>query len=202
MPVWEMVEKDYQRHPVKPVLDGEPNYEDAPASSWPKWDPVTGCYRDHDVRKQLYRSVFAGACGVTYGHTRSGKWLGMTAPVNFPDRDWRAALDRPAAGQVQFLHALVESRPFLSRIPDQSLIVGDPGIGGSHLQATRDEAGSYAFIYFPRWFLRQLTWQNCVQARSRQSGTIHATVRLKAPRFIFLVGWWNLPCRRMAPIGC
>jgi hypothetical protein len=48
-----------------------------------------------------------------------------------------------------FLRKLVESRPFFSRIPDQSLIGGDSGKGGVHLQATRDREGTYAFVYFP-----------------------------------------------------
>jgi len=56
---------------------------------------------------------------------------------------------RPAARQVGFLRALIESRPFFRRIPDQSIIAGDAGRGGLHLQATRDQEGSYAFVYFP-----------------------------------------------------
>jgi hypothetical protein len=44
---------------------------------------------------------------------------------------------------------LIESRPFLSRIPDHSLILSDPGTGTHHVQATRDADGSYAFVYLP-----------------------------------------------------
>ncbi|MGM0375870.1 MAG: DUF4038 domain-containing protein, partial [Bacteroidota bacterium] len=62
--VWNWIWRDYQLSPAKPVLDGEPNYEDHPVN----WSPENGYFRDYDVRKQLYRSVFAGACGVTYGH--------------------------------------------------------------------------------------------------------------------------------------
>jgi hypothetical protein len=44
----------------------------------------------------------------------------------------------------------MESRPFLNRIPDQALIVGDAFSGtGDHLRATRDQDGSYALIYVP-----------------------------------------------------
>jgi len=50
---------------------------------------------------------------------------------------------------MMFLRALVESRPYFRRIPDQGLIVGGAGEGGQHLQATRDREGSYAFVYFP-----------------------------------------------------
>jgi hypothetical protein len=68
LPVWEWIARDYAMTPAKPTLDLEPNYEDHPYNPWPDWDPANGYFRDYDVRKQVYRSVFAGACGVTYGH--------------------------------------------------------------------------------------------------------------------------------------
>ncbi|MCJ7550558.1 MAG: hypothetical protein MUQ30_12865, partial [Anaerolineae bacterium] len=49
----------------------------------------------------------------------------------------------------QHARALLESRPFFSRIPDQSLIVSDVGEGTHHVQATRDADGSYALVYLP-----------------------------------------------------
>ena len=149
-PVWEWVAQDFEMTPAKPTLDLEPNYEDHPYNPWPRWDPASGYFRDHDVRKQVYRSVFAGACGVTYGHHAVWQFAGPRYEViNFADRDWVTALHRPAASQMIFLRQLIESRPVIQRIPDQSLIVGDAGKGGLHLQATRDRAGSYAFVYFP-----------------------------------------------------
>jgi hypothetical protein len=149
-PVWDWVAQDFALTPAKPTLDLEPNYEDHPYNPWPRWDPASGYFRDHDVRKQVYRSVFAGACGVTYGHHALWQFAGPRyAVINFADRDWVNALYRPAASQMVFLRQLIESRPFFPRIPDQSLIVGDAGKGGFHLQATRDREGTYAFVYFP-----------------------------------------------------
>jgi Protein of unknown function (DUF4038)/Putative collagen-binding domain of a collagenase len=148
--VWDMISHDYALHPTKPTIDLEPNYEDHPYDPWPRWDPSTGYFRDYDVRKQTYRSVFAGGAGVTYGHHAVWGFVGPRNDViNHADRDWVDALERPAGRQMIFLRKLIESRPFFSRIPDQSLIVGDPGKGGMHLQATRDRDGTYAFIYFP-----------------------------------------------------
>jgi hypothetical protein len=49
----------------------------------------------------------------------------------------------------------MESRPFLTRIPDDPIIVTDrvptsvPGAGRYHFAATRDESGSYAMVYAP-----------------------------------------------------
>lgn len=150
VPVWEMIARDVALTPAKPTLDLEPNYEDHPYNPWPRWDPATGWFRDHDVRKQTYRSVFAGACGVTYGHHAVWQFAGVRREViNHADRDWVEALWRPGATQMRFLRALIESRPFFSRVPDQALIAGDPGAGGLHLQATRNAERSYAFVYFP-----------------------------------------------------
>ena len=42
-----------------------------------------------------------------------------------PLRPWPQALDLPMANQVKHLKNLMLSRPFLSRIPDQSLINGE-----------------------------------------------------------------------------
>jgi hypothetical protein len=149
-PVWDWIAEDYALNPAKPTLDLEPNYEDHPYNPWPQWNPATGYFRDHDARKQTYRSVFAGACGVTYGDHAVWQFAGSGAEViNHADRDWISAMFSPAGRQMGFLRQLMESRPFFSRVPDQSLIVGDPGKGGFHLQATRDREGTYAFIYFP-----------------------------------------------------
>lgn len=100
--------------PHKPTLDAEPNYEDHPVNPWPTWNPENGYYRDYDVRKQTYRSVFAGACGVTYGHHSVWQFYSpREEKINYPDRYWTEAMDRPGAVQVGYLKMLIDSRPQL-----------------------------------------------------------------------------------------
>ena len=70
--VGEDLHADYAMSPAKPTLDLEPNYEDHPYNPWPRWDPATGYFQDHDVRKQVYRSVFAGASESPPGIMRFG----------------------------------------------------------------------------------------------------------------------------------
>lgn len=65
VPIWSLIQRDWNLLPHTPTLDAEPNYEDHPVNPWPTWNPENGYYRDYDVRKQTYRSVFSGACGVT-----------------------------------------------------------------------------------------------------------------------------------------
>ncbi len=147
---WELVKRDRSYTPAKPTLDAEPNYEDHPVNPWPKWNPDNGYYRAYDVRKQTYRSVFAGACGVTYGH--HAVWQFMSAreeTINYPDRGWINAMDRPGAFQVGYLRRLLQSRPMLGRVPDSTLVVGGLGIKGEHIEAFRGGDNSYAMVYLP-----------------------------------------------------
>jgi hypothetical protein len=152
VPAWEWVARDYALTPVRPVLDSEINYEDHPVSPWPKWDASNGHFRDHDVRKQCYRTVLAGACGVTYGHHYIWQMVDHDRPpVNNGNElmTWYEAMDRPGAAQVGYLRRLVEARPYFSRIPDQSLLVDNPTGLYEHRQAARDAEGRYAMIYLP-----------------------------------------------------
>ena len=149
---WEDITKLYQLEPPKPCLDGEINYEDHPIAPWPEWNPEVGYFRDHAVRKQLYRSVFAGGCGVTYGHHHVWQmwdYHRMVKNNGFELRPWYDALDRPAAFQVKHLVNLMLSHPFFTRIPDQSLLLSDEGEGPRHVCAARDSQGAYAMIYIP-----------------------------------------------------
>lgn len=141
---WKMIERDYRRVPAKPVIDLETTYAEIVFGK--QIQPLT----DDMVRRAAYWAVFAGGCGHTYGH--NSVWQ-MYAPgkhrlagANTP---WREALDAPSAVHMGYLRALMESHPFLTRIPDQSLVASPNPTGIGHLQATRDSAGSYAMIYTP-----------------------------------------------------
>ena len=140
------VADDYARLPVKPCMDAEPAYEDHPSA----FDLNNGYLDDYDVRKGLYWALFSGAFGHTYGcHDIWQMWQEGRAPATFARRHWREALDLPGAGQLKHARTLLESRPFLTRIPDQALIASDPGEGTHHVVATRDSDGTYAMIYLP-----------------------------------------------------
>ncbi|WP_206073531.1 putative collagen-binding domain-containing protein [Maribacter sp. 4G9] len=70
-------------------------------------------------------------------------------PINRPLRPWTAALDMPMANQVKHIKNLLLSRPFLSRVPDQDMILGDQKENNDYKIATRDQNGSYAMVYMP-----------------------------------------------------
>jgi hypothetical protein len=154
---WKFVTDDLSLQPAKPVLDMEPCYEDHPVNPWDgKWTrKERGYFTAYDVRARIYRSVFAGGCGVTYGHHHIWQFMNPERykPINTGDTIivWQQAARAEAAGEMQHLKNLMLSRPYFSRIPDQSLIKSDPGKDyKDQLEATRDQNGSYAFIYLPQ----------------------------------------------------
>ncbi|MDO8542052.1 MAG: glycoside hydrolase family 140 protein [Opitutaceae bacterium] len=166
---WQRITDDYQRTPVKPVLDGEPLYEDHPIGF--RAARENGYSFDAHVRQRAYWHVFAGACGHTYGH--HSVWQMYSAgrkPINGPLLYWHEAIHRPGADQMRHVRALIESRPILSRVPDQSLVV-DALKGADFIAATRGDG--YAFIY------------------SAQGRTFMANLgKISGPR---VVAWWFNP---------
>ena len=150
---YDQTRADYDRTPIKPVIDGEPIYEDHPVAFDAK---RFGHSIASDVRRPLYWDLFTGAFGHTYGHHSVWQmWTPSRQPINNPLLPWYEAIDQPGARQMQHGRALIESRPFLSRIPDQSIIVPSPvatsmpGAGRYQFVATRDADGTYAMVYAP-----------------------------------------------------
>jgi hypothetical protein len=65
---------------------------------------------------------------------------------------WYEALDDPGASQMQHLKRLMLSRPYLARMPDQSVIAGENGIRDNRIIATRGKSYLLAYAYTGRAF--------------------------------------------------
>lgn len=146
---------DYNRTPIKPVIDGEPVYEDHPVdfNASKKGHSISS-----DVRAAMYWNLFNGAFGHTYGHHSVWQMYDPDKdrqPINNPLMSWKEAITQPGSLHMMYGRMLMESRPFLTRVPDPSIIVTDkiptcvPGEGRYKFVATRDESGTYAMIYAP-----------------------------------------------------
>jgi hypothetical protein len=146
---YDMIRADRARLPAKPVLDGEPCYEDHGIA----FDPLAaeGWFDAADVRQAAYWGVLAGGFGTTYGAHPVWQFLEEgRRPVSHARRPWREALDLPGAWQLLHLRRLLTSRPMASRMPDPSLVVDGQGVEGRHVEAARAQDGAYAFVYVPR----------------------------------------------------
>lgn len=151
---WRFIGKHWNRQPIKPVIDLESSYPDAligaaglPLSMRAAHLSTKPSNDDH-ARRAAYWAVFAGAFGHTYGH--NSIWQ-MYEPPRKPILNarltWREALNAPSARQMGYLRVLMESRPMLDRVPDQTLIAGDAGAGAEHIRAARGDG--YALFYAP-----------------------------------------------------
>ncbi len=154
---WKTIHNDLELQPLKPIIDLEPCYEDHPVNPWDgKWTSESRGYFDaYDVRARIYRGVFAGGCGATYGHHSIWQFLdtALYNPINVGDTiiSWEQALNAEGATHIHHLKNLMLSRSDLNRVEDSNLIVSDKGKDYKDLiVATRNDAKTYAMIYLPQ----------------------------------------------------
>ena len=158
---------DTRLKPTKPVMDGEPRYEDIPRS----FQTENGRFTAKDVRRSLYQSMLSGACGYTYGN--NSIWQ-MYAPGREPQtgatRYWYDALDMDGACQLAHFVDLWNFLPFGEghHLPDCL----KPTDGYQDDEAVAFGAREFMVCYFPggsRWRLSlpldmkgsyKLTWVN------------------------------------------
>jgi len=140
-----LIVADYGKHPVKPCMDGEPRYEDHPVG----WNPgVLGWFDDADVRQAAYWSLFSGSHGHTYGCHPIWQMLAPgRQPIGLARNTWYDDLDLPGAFSMLYVRKLMESRPYFSRVPDQSLIANEYIPETDMITATRGDG--YAMVYIP-----------------------------------------------------
>lgn len=140
---WRYVERSLAIQPMKPVIDGEPIYEDIPQGlhdlDEPRWTAA-------DVRRYAYWSVFGGSFGHTYGHNSIMQFMrpGIN-PAYGAVTPWYEALKAPGFNQMKYMKNLMLIFPYFERIPDQSIIVGVNGERYNRAIATR--GNDYLMVY-------------------------------------------------------
>lgn len=143
---WMYVDSTWAYRPIKPVLDAEPSYEDIPKGLH---DPNEERWQDYDVRRYAYWSVFAGACGHTYGHNAIMQMLKPGYPTSYgsdgTEKTWYQALSDSGFSQMKHLKNLMLTMPFFERVGDQSIISGRNGKKYFRLLATR--GNDYLMVY-------------------------------------------------------
>ena len=140
---WRYVDLTWEGNEVKPVIDGEPSYEDIPQGlhdfSAPRW-------MDYDVRRYAYWAVFAGCFGHTYGHNSIMQFMKPGLLASFgAEKPWWDAMKDPGYNQMKYLKWLILAFPFEERIADQSVIAGQNGERYDRNIATR--GNDYLLVY-------------------------------------------------------
>ncbi|MFA5045110.1 MAG: glycoside hydrolase family 140 protein [Paludibacter sp.] len=140
---WRYVEQSQAMTPLKPVLDGEPSYEDIPQGlhdfNEVRWNA-------NDVRRYAYWSVFAGSFGHTYGNNSIMQFYKPgVAGAYGANRPWYDCIEDPGYNQMKYLKELMLAFPFFERVPDQSIIAGQNGERYDRAIATR--GNDYLMVY-------------------------------------------------------
>ena len=102
---FDMMAADYAKKPTKPVMDGEPCYEDHPIN----FKPENGYFDDYNVRIAAYRNLLGGACGNTYGHHSIWGFKRPEEACAYFPNNWKIALHRPGARQIAIYRDFVEA---------------------------------------------------------------------------------------------
>ncbi len=110
----------------KPTLDGEPSYERILQGLHDKTQPY---WTAKDVRRYAYWSVFAGACGHTYGDNSVMQFYTEESEgVTYGAEDyWQDAMHHEGSGQMGHLKRLMESVDFRDGIIRDDLLVNGQG---------------------------------------------------------------------------
>ena len=142
---WRYVNDALSRHPLRPVIDGEPSYEGIPHglhdTTLPRW-------QDCDARRYAYWSVLSGAAGHTYGNNSVMQFHSGDRPGAYgADRQWRDAINDPGRNQMKYLKQLVMSHPGL--YPCQDAIIGN-GERYERAVAARNDSSIIVYAYTDR----------------------------------------------------
>lgn len=142
----EMTARDRALDPAKPVIDGEPRYEDHPVD----WDPQQGWFDEFDVRQAAYWSLLSGAAGHTYGdHNIWQMWEPGREAISSARTPWRDAISHPGSRQMGLARGLLESRAFFRLEPAPDVLVGARGEGAGFQVAALAKDGSTLLAYTP-----------------------------------------------------
>jgi hypothetical protein len=137
---------EYQRTPVKPVIDAEPGYENIPHA----FDTSNPRLHALHARRFCYWALFSGAFGHTYGCNDIWQmWAPGRTPIIGAQLPWYEAIDLPGASHMGHARRLIEAGPFFDRMPDSSLVEPPNVTGPDYIAACRSPDASYALVYFP-----------------------------------------------------
>jgi len=148
---WKYVLMDYKKLPIKPVLDGEPSYEEIPQGLHDTTQPY---WTAKDVRRYAYWSLLAGACGFTYGHNSVMQFYkpGDREKAYGAKSYWFDALNSDGARQMKYVRKLMEKYLYYKLIPDSTLVCGDKGYKYNYIASARNDKCALFYIYNGRKF--------------------------------------------------
>lgn len=145
-PNYKITKHIYNLPTTKPVLDGEPCYEDHPIA----WKAENGWFDDFESRRAGWWSMLAGACGHTYGnHNIWQMWQEGRDPISEARTPWKEALDYPGAFQAGYMRSFFETLDWQKLEPNWDIILNEPDTIGGNILTSVAKDSSFLLAYIP-----------------------------------------------------
>lgn len=144
---FEFVWKSREIKPVRPVVNGEPRYENHPDRFQPE---VYGWMDDSDVRNSAYWTMLSGAAGYTYGsHDIWQMYSVDREPINGARTVWKESLKLPGSGQLRYMKDLLTAFPWQEMINDQSVVLNENIRDSTYIIGSISERKDFMILYTP-----------------------------------------------------
>ncbi|QLE01822.1 DUF4038 domain-containing protein [Galbibacter sp. BG1] len=144
---YQFVAESLKMSPSKPVINGEPRYENHPDRFKPD---MYGWMDASDVRASAYWTFLSGGAGYTYGtHDIWQMFSPGKEPINYVRTHWKESLHLPGCRQLSFLKQILESLPWYELQPAQSLLSGDNPEDETHITVANIAKKQLVVAYTP-----------------------------------------------------
>jgi len=129
---YKITNRIYNLPKIKPVLDGEPCYEDHPIN----WKAENGWFDSFDSRRAGWWSMLGGACGHTYGnHNIWQMWLPGRDPIAVARTPWKESTDYPGAYHAGYMRSFFDSIAWQKLEPKFEVVKSGPNTNGREILA-------------------------------------------------------------------
>jgi len=196
-----LVGADFERTPVKPVINGEPCYENI-SNHLSRRDarPID----DHQVRKAFFWSVLSGAVsGHTYGANNGFQFTPAMTYYGLEVADWLTNVrSYPGGIQLGGIAQFLRGLPWWTLRPAPGLIPAeDNPDGGAHIVAARSLDDQLTLVYVPQPDVYQPALATVTENRNTywfdpRAAELSPTTSLRAPSgedWLFITSAEKLP---------
>lgn len=144
---FEFVRQSRAVSPTRPVINGEPRYENHPN----RFDaPKYGWMDDSDVRTAAYWTMLSGAAGYTYGCHDIWQMFDIhREPINGARTSWQESIHLPGSKQLSFMKKLLTAFPWQEMTNDQSLILNENPEDSSYVICAIGNKKDFLLAYTP-----------------------------------------------------
>ena len=112
------IEADRAIAPDKPVVDGEPRYENIPVGFYNRGNNPAVRFTDYDARTAAWWAILAGGAGHTYGNNNIWQMYDEgREPIIGAAIPWHRAIAHPGSAQMGYMRELLEAVGWWKLVP-------------------------------------------------------------------------------------